>query len=636
MSSAMHQIAVLLVVCLTDTVHGRRIRSFLGLDSYGYVESEKAFKLVDATLNLRPHAPAYESARSLGQPLAALRKLFLALDPSASFSPAGSRPVLVNKEHRCARSSLALSMGTDGASVLFVVPSSSSPSLFGATSPVPSPEWLEVATHLSSRLPGFDDRIHSSVITDEELADTSSAEALKSHDIVLALGLKDSFAQQLSKLAEGSSTSALLCHACADEVAALQRVGAYCKGAAGLEGTLQGLQASLAPWGAVAQGRRLSEQADLLLSRQSSEDLLYTLFFVLHAYKLDIPLVRYTVNPTWEKGPLRNAQEFATMVQKCTEPIAAAMTDPETKATIDLLNACDMRDQVGSYRVIVSYETPQLEDFSLCILQKNNVFGCDAPIVENPRVPLLAQWRGTPLDDKASRQIFIGHFDCDESHPVASQRKAWRWKIVTGANPAYDAFPAQHQIFYPSKKSKTALWYDPVFKVETLDGRQIWTKRHYRCTPRQVAPDLRQEDGTSAGAWTLTTLDNGVLSREHWTIVDAADDLSWAIFHYSGAASVVGQSYLGALLCSADGQWPESARTGDELERIKAAFRKCGIEFWELYGHGPPESGKSFMWSPDHVAWEANNPPPLEIIGDQSVQAWRASEKEKDAAAAVR
>ena len=87
-----------------------------------------------------------------------------------------------------------------------------------------------------------------------------------------------------------------------------------------------------------------------------------------------------------------------------------ALTDPATKATIDLLNECDMRDQVGSYlnlplpltlhpnpdqvgsylnlplpvplpipltlypnpdqvgsyRVIVSYETPQLEEFSLC------------------------------------------------------------------------------------------------------------------------------------------------------------------------------------------------------------------------------------------------------------------------------
>ena len=144
-----------------------------------------------------------------------------------------------------------------------------------------------------------------------------------------------------------------------------------------------------------------------------------------------------------------------------------------------------------------------------------------------------------------------------------------------------------------------------------------------------MAADLQGEDGSSAGAWTLTTLDNGVLSKEHWTTVDAADDLSWAVFHYSGAASVVGQSYLGALLCSADGAWPESARSGAELERIRAAFRSCGIEMWELYGHGPPtdDDTKSFMWTDAHKSWEKDNPPPLEPIGDMSVQEWRSKEK---------
>ena len=91
------------------------------------------------------------------------------------------------------------------------------------------------------------------------------------------------------------------------------------------------------------------------------------------------------------------------MCTKCGEKIATALTDPETKATIDLLNACDMRDQVGSYRVIVSYETPQLEEFSLCILQQNNCFGCEAAILDTPRVPLLRRWRGAPVDAAAAR-----------------------------------------------------------------------------------------------------------------------------------------------------------------------------------------------------------------------------------------
>ena len=96
---------------------------------------------------------------------------------------------------------------------------------------------------------------------------------------------------------------------------------------------------------------------------------------------------------------------------------------------------------------------------------------------------------GRPVDEAASRQLFIGHYACAEAHTEA-RGLPWSWKIVCGANPAYDAFPAQHQIFYPSERSKSSLWYDPVFKVETLDGRQVWTKRHYRCTPRAVAADL--------------------------------------------------------------------------------------------------------------------------------------------------
>ena len=50
------------------------------------------------------------------------------------------------------------------------------------------------------------------------------------------------------------------------------------------------------------------------------------------------------------------------------------------------LNAVDLRDQVGSYRVIVSYETELLEAFSLCILQQHNCFNCDAKILTRPNV----------------------------------------------------------------------------------------------------------------------------------------------------------------------------------------------------------------------------------------------------------
>ena len=50
------------------------------------------------------------------------------------------------------------------------------------------------------------------------------------------------------------------------------------------------------------------------------------------------------------------------------------------------------------------------------------------------------------------------------------------------------------------------------------------------------------------GTFHFSVLDNGVTSSEFWRIADCADDLSWALFYYAGAASVVGLTYRGAVL----------------------------------------------------------------------------------------
>ena len=72
--------------------------------------------------------------------------------------------------------------------------------------------------------------------------------------------------------------------------------------------------------------------------------------------------------------------------------------------------------------------------------------------------------------------------------------------------------------------------YDPVFRVETIDGRNVWCKRHYRV-----------REATEPGTFRFSVLDNGVTSSEFWNIVAVADDLSWIVFHYAGAATSVGQ-----------------------------------------------------------------------------------------------
>ena len=44
----------------------------------------------------------------------------------------------------------------------------------------------------------------------------------------------------------------------------------------------------------------------------------------------------------------------------------------------------------------------------------------------------------------------------------------------------------------------------------------------------------------------FSVLDNGVISNEFWTIEDVADDLSWGLIDYHGAARV-GVTYLDYL-----------------------------------------------------------------------------------------
>jgi len=513
---------------------------------------------------------------------------------------------------------------------------------YGKTSPEPNPAWSTVASQLARRMSNFggvNEEDGSDKISAVSFpVDTLKLNDLVGFDIVIALGVNSSEdeARLVGALETASSNSGqkplkafLADPTCGEKIQMKRFAGNF-----HVSSTMESVVAGLIPWSSIASESRLIEKTETLLKRKSTEDYIFAVLFVIHALVTDIDVVKSDINPSWEKGVVQNVLEFKKMCDCCGPQISSALSDPKTKSAIDLLNAVDLRDQVGSYRVIVSNETPQLEDFTLCILQQNDCFNCDAPILDRPRVPLLEKWRGKPLDDEASRQILIGHLD----HPAASDascKKPWSWKIVVGANPAYDAFPMQHQIFYPSGRGKESksLWYDPVFCVETLDGDLVWCKRHYRCTPRRhwSEDENNNEEATSKtkttpGAWTLTTLDNGMVSEEKWTIIDAMDDLSWCVLHYSGAARRAGQSYVGALLCTSDGQWPESCRSGEGLERIRKAFEKCDLELWELFG-GSTE--QSYMWSKKFTNWAEENPPPLDRIGDISITSWRKKERER-------
>jgi len=327
------------------------------------------------------------------------------------------------------------------------------------------------------------------------------------------------------------------------------------------------LSALLFPWSNDASGKRLEEQMMGLFDRWTSDDFTYALMLFFNQYVAPIDWVKHSIDATWEKGPVRNAQEFYSMISKCGDCVAKCVQDENCKECLDALTTVDTSDQVASYRTIVSYESELLRDFSYCILQKNNIFGCDAKIPTLPQVTPISTFRGEPLTKEVARQILIGHLD-DENALDSSLKTDISWKVSAGANVAYDQFPSQNQIFYKSVDGRS-MWYDPVFRVETIDGRNVWAKRHYRV-----------RDGKIPGTFRFSVLDNGVTSDEFWTLVDVADDLSYIIFHYAGAARAVGQIYLGGLLCTSDGSLPSES---ERKEKIYPKLRSAGIDPWELF-----------------------------------------------------
>lgn len=169
----------------------------------------------------------------------------------------------------------------------------------------------------------------------------------------------------------------------------------------------------------------------------------------------------------------------------------------------------------------------------------------------------MKAFRGQEMTHTLAEDLFIGWLG----------DKQWSWKVVCGKSAAYDCFPCQYQLFYRGK-AKNTMWYDPVFKVFTLDGKECWRRRHYRMKRAPVP-----------GTFFFSVLDNGVTSNEFWRIVYVKEDLSWGLFYYAGAAAAAGLSYTGAVLVSSEGQWPSE----EDMPDLQAALEKCGIKVWELF-----------------------------------------------------
>jgi hypothetical protein len=307
------------------------------------------------------------------------------------------------------------------------------------------------------------------------------------------------------------------------------------------------------PWGQANKDLRLMEQVTGLFERENHLDLLFLHMLLLDAAGARVPAV--DINQDLNVG------NVWCIAKNCNKQLFQCYQNDRCVKSLDCIDACGLNDQVCTYTCIRSYQNDQFQLLARCMLHKNNCLGNDAVRPALPEVLPMTTFRGEPLTHEAAERIMQGWYgDGPDSEPYS-------WLAVAGQNPAYDHFPCQYQIWYRGK-ARNSFWYNPVFKVQTLEGTEVWRRSDYRC-----------KRGDVPGTFYFSFMDNGVTSLEYWRVVDAADDLSWSLYYYAGAAKVAGQAYIGAVLATKDGMWPER----EHLPRIeKSLWEGCGVKLWEM------------------------------------------------------
>ncbi|KAK2999788.1 hypothetical protein RJ639_023534 [Escallonia herrerae] len=295
----------------------------------------------------------------------------------------------------------------------------------------------------------------------------------------------------------------------------------------------------------VSQSKKMKKSVEIVQTvsdawdRHKSDDIRFCVLVIVNAYLRPVSILKNL-----------RAQGFSTlncMVKNCGPQILNCLLDPNCRKALQCLNQCSPVDQVCNYRCIASYESPTLEEFSLCVLQKNNCLGLDAKIPEKPYVPPMVKFRGEDLSHQMAEDLFVGWLGSLD----------WSWRVVAGQKPAYDQFPCQYQLFYRGK-AKGSLWYEPIFQVKTLEGKLVWRRRKYRVKRGKVPGHL-----TSA-SWTMGWFRTSF--GQLWTF----------LMILAGSS---GKSYTGAVLVSPDGDYPSER----EHQRLVSALDRCYIKEWELF-----------------------------------------------------
>ncbi|KAL1364806.1 hypothetical protein HN51_012958 [Arachis hypogaea] len=420
----------------------------------------------------------------------------------------------------------------------------------GAVSPLKSALWQEVMLHTAERLKWVDEGYELLVFSDECIqSDQQKALRLQSEllkaDILVIVAVTGKESIEWIKIHSRTIQNVI----CFDSTTDLKnKLGGY-EVHNQVKGSIFGKVLGNSQSDKTGESSKVVQTVSEAWDRHSSDDIRFCLLVLINAYIRPVPVLKNL-----------RAKGFSTlkcMLRNCGRQVLNCLLDPNCRKALQCLNRCSPVDQVCNYRCIASYESANLEAFSLCVLQKNNCLELEAEVPNKPYVPPMVKFRGQDINYEMAEDLFVGWLG----------NLQWSWRVVAGQNPAYDQFPCQYQLFYRGK-AKGSFWYEPVFQVKTLEGQMVWRRRRYRV-----------KRGKIPGTFHFSVLDNGVVSNEYWTIVEVADDLSWGLFHYHGAARAAGQSYTGAVLVSPDGAFPNER----ERTKVVAALQKCGIKEWELY-----------------------------------------------------
>jgi hypothetical protein len=407
------------------------------------------------------------------------------------------------------------------------------------------PDWTEVMSHMALRLTWVDPAFEMVVLPHDASVD-EIAKAAENADVFIVVGVTDeSNAKSLRQVFANVPTGAAL--GCCEMLQNESRIAFQPLT------EMRKMEAKLVPWGQASKDLRTMDQVFSLFKRENHLDLLF-----LHLLLIDAAGVRV---PAVDINQDLNVQNVWCIASNCNKQLFACYGNENCGKSLDCIDDCGLNDQVCTYTCIRSYQNKEFERLARCMLHSHNCLGNDAIRPELPEVMPMTEWRGNPLSHDDAEGIMQGWYGTEAG------QKPYSWLAVAGQNPAYDHFPCQYQIWYRGK-AKGSFWYNPVFKVQTLDGDEVWRRSDYRC-----------KRGDVPGTFYFSFMDNGVTSLEYWRIVDAADDLSWSLYYYAGAAKVAGQAYIGAVLATKDGMWPDVS----ELPRIeKSLWEGCGVKLWEM------------------------------------------------------